>query len=351
VPWLFLLAAWVFAFAAAAAAYEIWNRSGLRLHLQVSASHASDGSPVADLPSHWLRSGPLPALFEGDHMELEMRIETTGASRGPAWIAGRLGTDEVKAATAVVPRAGWRKTAISGALPRGPLDATSWVIGSSDPLGLFGSRRAHADAEIALVLPRFTLLAGSRQVREQEASLTAPHAGSGTELFGVREYTPGDPLRRIHWPATARRGELVVREYEPPGALTLGIYCDPEPPNREVGDQIARIAASEAWGCIREGGRVLLWGPGLEPSAPHEARSLWSILEWLARYPAAGHGYGGDAPRVAEAVVVTGSNRPDLSDAFETARRRGALVRAWVVGDATFVVDGPTRQVGTGWPL
>jgi uncharacterized protein (DUF58 family) len=83
--------------------------------------------------------------------------------------------------------------------------------------------------------------------RELEASVTAPRSGSGNELFGVREYRPGDPLRRIHWRSSARHGELIVREYEPPGVQTVGILCDPDPPSREAADQVARLAASEAW--------------------------------------------------------------------------------------------------------
>jgi uncharacterized protein (DUF58 family) len=40
---------------------------------------------------------------------------------------------------------------------------------------------------------------------------------------GLREYRPGDPLRRIDWKATARGGELVSRVYEPPGTEQLYI--------------------------------------------------------------------------------------------------------------------------------
>lgn len=36
--------------------------------------------------------------------------------------------------------------------------------------------------------------------------------GSGAELLNLREYRPGDPLRMIHWKATARTGHLQVRE-------------------------------------------------------------------------------------------------------------------------------------------
>src|SRR4029077_16832768 len=176
-----------------------------------------------------------------------------------------------------------------------------------------------------------------------------------------REYRPGDSLRRIHWRSSARHGELVVREYEPPGVQTLRIFCDPNPGSADVADQVARIAASEAWDCIRNGGRVMLWGPGLVASEPGEARSLWAALEWLARYPqAAPTGQDVDAPRVSEAVAVTGSARQDVAEALEMVRRRGGLVRAWVVGDAgraqgafeKFIdLDGPVQHVGTGWPL
>jgi Uncharacterized conserved protein (some members contain a von Willebrand factor type A (vWA) domain) len=33
-------------------------------------------------------------------------------------------------------------------------------------------------------------------------------------VSGARKYTPGDPLKRIHWMATARQGSLMVRNYD-----------------------------------------------------------------------------------------------------------------------------------------
>jgi uncharacterized protein (DUF58 family) len=36
--------------------------------------------------------------------------------------------------------------------------------------------------------------------------------GSGAELLNLREYRPGDPMRTVHWKATARLGRLLVRE-------------------------------------------------------------------------------------------------------------------------------------------
>ena len=38
--------------------------------------------------------------------------------------------------------------------------------------------------------------------------------GIGTEFYSIREYMPGDGMRRINWKASARKGDLLVNEYE-----------------------------------------------------------------------------------------------------------------------------------------
>ena len=348
---MYLLSDWIAVMVFVAIVYSIWNGAGLKLHLEVQHSRPASGSPIDEVPDVLLRNGPRPApIFEGDGLAIEIGLDTTGAPRGPAWLAGNIGSTQLAVGTGLVPRDGWRRLEEVGELRRGSVGASSWVITSSDPLGFFRGRRKCPDVEVAVVLPRFTSLARQLQVRELEASIAAPRAGSGTELFGVREYRPGDALRRIHWRSSARHGELVVREYEPPGVQALGIFCEPAPASREVADQIARLAASEVWDCLRDGGRVVLWAPGLEPSLPRESRSFWALLEWLARYPTEA-GDEIDPPAVSEAVAVTGRAEPRLVEALETARRRGARVRAWVVGDADLDVDAPVQHVGEAWPI
>jgi len=330
VPWLFLLGAWVFALIVAAAAYAAWNRRGLHLHLAVGHSLAAEDSPLEDLPEQLLRAAPATPLFEGDGVGLELGLDSSGASRGPAWISGEIADKIVRLGTGLVPRSGWRRTLDVEQLRRGALGATGWSIGTSDPLGFFAGRRECGDMEIALVLPRFRSLANRRLVRELEAAAAAPRAGSGNELFGIREYRAGDSLRRIHWRSSARHGELVVREYEPPGVQTVKIVVDPAPPTPAIADQIARIAASEAWDCILDGGRVSL--------GALVSRDMWEILEWLARYPAL---EGGNARRGGDTVVVTAD-----ADLLETM-----ALRNWLVGDATVDEEIEFERVGTGWPL
>lgn len=51
-------------------------------------------------------------------------------------------------------------------------------------------------------------------------------AAVGDVVRGVRDYVPGDPVRRVHWPSSARRGDLVVKEVEDPAAPRLIVALD-----------------------------------------------------------------------------------------------------------------------------
>jgi uncharacterized protein (DUF58 family) len=330
VTWLFLLALWIFALVPAAFAYAVWNRRGVTVTLAAHAGRPGPGSPVEDLPEQLLRRSPYSEpLFEGDGMGLEIGFRSRNRRRGPVWAVGDVGGRTYGAGAGVVPTDGWSVVRQIDTMRRGAVRASRWRIGTSDPLGLFQGFRDLPDGEVALVLPRFAALAARRETREVEVSVPAPRAGSGNEPFGVREYQAGDSLRRIHWRSSARRGQLVVREYEPPGVQSLAIFVDPNPPTPEVADQIARIAASEAWDCLRDGGRV-------ELGADLETRDMWTVLEWLARYPSAGFG----AAHAADVVIAA---NPDLLT--PNARRN------WLVGDARVATDVTYERVGTAWPI
>lgn len=332
VPWLFLLALWLLAVVPAAFTYAVWNRRGVTLSVAVRESRPAPDSPMHDLPETVLRRSPQTApLFEGDQMGLEIAFRSSRRARGPVWAVGEVAGERFGAGTGVVTRAGWSRTRWARTVRRGAVRARGWAIGTSDPLGLFQGFRRLPEAEVALVLPKFTSLASRRESREVEASVAAPRAGSGNELFGIREYSPGDSLRRIHWRSTARHGELVVREYEPPGAQTVSILLDPRPPTTQIADQIARLAASEAWDCVREGGRVVV------PEAL-DTTDIWDVLEWLTRYPSTRAETSDPMPNT---IVVTAN--PDLM--------RPDALRNWLVGEAGVTTDIAFQRVGVKWPI
>ncbi|MFC1900762.1 DUF58 domain-containing protein [Chloroflexota bacterium] len=43
---------------------------------------------------------------------------------------------------------------------------------------------------------------------------------------GVRDYTPGDSLKQIHWKSTARRGRLQTKVFEPTTTVDMGVFLD-----------------------------------------------------------------------------------------------------------------------------
>jgi uncharacterized protein (DUF58 family) len=330
--------------------YAVWNR-GLTGGLAVIGTESAEGSPLEQLPERILNVGPRVPVFEGDRVKVRLRIQSPRGTRGPARISASVGATQLSAAAGRVRKEGWDEVHVVGPLRRGPLGARGFTLERGDPLGFFTHRGPAVDSELGLALPRFQALAARPNVRELEASVAAARAGSGTEMFGVREYRPGDPLRRIHWRSSARHAELIVREFEPPGVQTLGIFCDPAPPSSEAADQIARLAASEAWDCLRAGGRVILWTPGAEPSLPSESRSLWALLEWLARYPNRADGLAAHAPRVGDAIAVIATANAEIDDSLENIKQRGGAVRAWVVGDAEVESSVSTQRAGLEWPL
>lgn len=103
-----------------------------------------------------------------------------------------------------------------------------WASGS-DPVGLFESFHLMPVSHDVMVYPArvdissITLptahLSGGR-LAHRPAMTTTVSAGS------IRDYAPGDPLNRISWSATARRGALMVKEFEPDPTSDIWILVD-----------------------------------------------------------------------------------------------------------------------------
>jgi len=48
----------------------------------------------------------------------------------------------------------------------------------------------------------------------------------GTDFREIRDYVPGDPMKFVNWKATARRGKLMVNQYEVEGKKAVWIFLD-----------------------------------------------------------------------------------------------------------------------------
>lgn len=102
-------------------------------------------------------------------------------------------------------------------VPRGryPIEDAEVVV--EDPLGLERSELRVDAPGALLVFPRLVELdrlfseTGSRLQEGRRLLLRRP---SGFDLHSVREYEQGESLRRVHWPSTAKRGQLMVKDLE-----------------------------------------------------------------------------------------------------------------------------------------
>ncbi|WP_438855752.1 DUF58 domain-containing protein [Agromyces sp. M3QZ16-3] len=112
---------------------------------------------------------------------------------------------------------------------RGVFDVGPLRVSVTDPFGLARIDRVAGGARDLVVTPRVTplepavgLLASVDGTVHALQRRTRPNSD---ELI-AREYRYGDPLRRVHWAATARRGELMVRDEEQRGDPELRILLD-----------------------------------------------------------------------------------------------------------------------------
>ena len=170
-----------------------------------------------------------------------------------------------------------------------------WDLQMSDPLGLFEVTHHYPETRTILVYPRAAHLPPLDFPRGRASGHTASSALAIAETMrvgGVRAYTSGDSLRRVHWRTTARRGSLMVREFdrEPSGDLWLIVDLDAAvqagSDDESTQEYAVILAASLAAQTLRDGERrevgLVVSGktPVVVPSRPGEAQ-LWRILESL----------------------------------------------------------------------
>jgi uncharacterized protein (DUF58 family) len=101
---------------------------------------------------------------------------------------------------------------------RGRLVLCGLTLLRPDPLGLFMGAVGFRRHQSLVILPRRHPLPplrmpGGRRHHAGGVALTSS-VGDTEEFVSLREYRPGDPLRRIHWRSWARTGRPVVKEHQ-----------------------------------------------------------------------------------------------------------------------------------------
>ncbi len=258
-----------------------------------------------------------------------------------------------------------------GAYQLGPMRVVT-----GDPFGLFQAERRISATSPLLVYPATVDLAvfalpigslpGGESLRRRTHYVT-------TNAAGVRDYAPGDSFGRIHWRSTARKGRLIVKEFELDPLSDIWIMMDADravhvgeynPSGEDVARMMQQAAPDFAIPPTTEEYAVTVTASlaryflqrersvGLALDGNHleiiqtdrGARQMTKILEMLAVVQA--HGatpfdqlievQGNQLSRGTTAVLVTPSTRDTWVTAAHGLLRRGLRVVAVVVDPYSF---------------
>lgn len=181
-------------------------------------------------------------------------------------------------------------TARRGLLPVGPL-----VLERSDPLGLARHRLAAGGSTTLWVHPKRhpagSAIAG-RPRHHHEGRTTDDSLHGSVDLRDVRPYVVGDEVRHLHWKATARTGQLMVRDFSDPDQPRLNVLLDTRTGvlPAELFEAAVEVATSLAFGAAMAGHRCRMLTPDgldLAPApGPVAARVLLDTLTEVAQTPA-----------------------------------------------------------------
>jgi uncharacterized protein (DUF58 family) len=313
-----------------------------------------------------------PSAFEEDRVEVDLVLSADRPVRmievadtfGPALVLeqrmlepGPLGPDVHRrlSYTAFCSRQ-W------GVYDVGPLH----VVGA-DAFGLFRSARPLPLVDEFAVFPRVydagaLLKLGARPTLAPQES-AAGRPGQSPLYLGVRDYRPGDDLRHVHWAASARRGGLVVKEYEVDLSPYVTVFVDLERRHRagtgrkSTLEYVVRSAASVVWTSVRAGsfvqvagigGRVLHVPPGRGEN--HLTFALYELIRCVQDGQAALHDVVRHhlpfVPPQSTAVIVSGTVFLDLGEIdvlLEALQDRG-------VRPVFLLVDNFSFAAIEGWP-
>jgi uncharacterized protein (DUF58 family) len=288
------------------------------------------------------------ARVEGEPLRLRVRLR--GRTRLASRVEWRDHVGPLGERTAPFDRTGRARLDLER-VPRGRYRLGPGRLVVDDPLGITTLEvRGPADVTV-LVRPRVPELhslftdsgawgTGGRRSLQRRPSGLEPHS--------VRAYVEGEPLRAVHWPSSARRGELMVRELEDAPQDGLAVLLDVEaatvtgPAGDTSLDAAVRVAAGLVRAhTLRSRSSMLVIGTP-EPEV-HRLSSLgrdWEeALDALAAVEPAR-----DAPlrqlvlsrdvlsRVPDLVVVTA--RPEVVADALAARVSSGLTAALVAIDA-----------------
>lgn len=180
------------------------------------------------------------------------------------------------------------------------------------PLGLLERAKLVEAPDDLVVYPRLGRLTRRwRQLKREMLESERPHRPRKglmqDDYHGLRDFRPGDSARWIHWRTTARKGQLMVKEFEHPLRQDMAILLDPwlplysQPADHDRLEQAVSLVATLCVDLLRTGSARLLLGIGAPEPCVYQATASQRLMHELLK----------------ELAVVRGSHRAGLGPLLE----------------------------------
>lgn len=233
---------------------------------------------------------------------------------------------------------------------RGSYTVDGVSVRVSDALGL-----EHGEATVAtrvelLVRPRIPAIAAAfgDGGADRGSQRSRRRVGSGVEVASIREHHDGDALRSVHWPATARRARLMVREMEESENDDVRVVLDgvggAEHP--DAFDEAVRAVGAIVRAHAARGRRVMV--DGVVPGKIHRVQSLGADWELFvdalaaAEPPPSRTVAGRRAAAISETTYTVTLDPASPWITAVSASRFGGVVLVDVASYAQAALRGPT---------
>jgi uncharacterized protein (DUF58 family) len=253
-------------------------------------------------------------------------------------------------------------------VPRGryPIEESEVVI--EDPFGLERATVELQSTASILVYPHLVdvdRLFSESGARTPEGRRLLMRRPTGFDLHSVRDYQQGESLRRVHWPTTAKRGHLMVKELEDSPRDETAVLLDADA-STVVGtaqDSSFELAVRAAGSILKahasRGRRAALIVNCLRPTYQrvHSFDGDWHrALEILGAVEPDGHApvanmladEAGPAARAVELTVVTSALSPRLVDRLAHRALGNHAASLVYVDPSSFAAEEAARPLQAG---
>ncbi len=157
---------------------------------------------------------------------------------------------------------------------RGAYEIGVREIRLSDYLGLFSFRQKVGPLAMLTVYPRIIPLATFPVLTGSEGEMVV-HGARGSEctdsISDIRKYASGDRLRSVHWKLSAKKEELMVKNYEQASGadsdliLDASGICRSAEERADAEDRLVECAVSLLWHLVTRSIPVTVWHCGMQP--------------------------------------------------------------------------------------